>query len=117
MLTLTRVVQTCLACPSQWDAWDGDGNYYYLRYRYGHGQVRQYRTAGWADADEDQLIGVVADFEHGHELDGTISLADFTQLAGITLHADAAVTGFGDYLRDELTLRGVVSPSALEGEG
>ncbi len=26
------------------------------------------------------------------------------------------ITGIGDYWRDELILRGVVSPSALEGE-
>ena len=28
---LVRVVETCHACPSQWDAWDAACRYYYLR--------------------------------------------------------------------------------------
>lgn len=117
MLTLTRVVQTAMACPSQWDAWDAEGNYYYLRYRYGHGQVKQYKTADWTGAHEEQLVRVVASFYFGHPLDGVISLADFARLAGITIAEDAMVTGLGDYWRDELILGGVISPSALEEEG
>ncbi len=40
MVTITRLVQTCEACPSQWDGWDAEGNYYYFRYRHGHFCVR-----------------------------------------------------------------------------
>lgn len=36
---LRRVVQTCSAYPSQWDAWTADGQYLYLRYRHGEGCV------------------------------------------------------------------------------
>lgn len=35
MITLVKLVQTCAAYPSQWDGWDAEGNYYYIRYRYG----------------------------------------------------------------------------------
>lgn len=109
MLTLTRVTQVSFACPAQWDAWDADGSYFYLRYRYGHGQVRQY-----ASADSDEVIAVIADFRHGHPLDGAISLEEFAGLAGITIAQDAAVTEFGDYLRDGLIFEGLVSPPAPE---
>lgn len=33
-IKLVRWVNTCEAVPSQWDAWDAKGNYYYLRFRY-----------------------------------------------------------------------------------
>lgn len=29
---LARLIRTCTACPSQWDAWAEDGTYYYVRY-------------------------------------------------------------------------------------
>jgi hypothetical protein len=34
-----RVVQVSAGCPAQWDGWDQNGRYYYLRYRYGTGEV------------------------------------------------------------------------------
>lgn len=117
MLTLVRIIQTCIACPAQWDAWDAEGNYYYLKYRGGHGQVRQYETADWVEAAEDELVRIVADFRYGHPLDGSLSLEDFAELAGIAIAENAMITGLGDYWRDELILGGVISPSALEGEG
>jgi len=96
-----------MACPSQWDAWDADGKYYYLRYRHGHGSVTHYSGPGWADGiglEEGQLI---ASFRYGHPLDGDISLADFAQHAGIALASGLVQTGFGTYLRDGLIARGV----------
>lgn len=71
-ITLTRAVQTCYACPSQWDAWDADENYYYLRYRWGVGTVeRDHR--------------VIAEFDTGDSLDGSIDLAEFARRAGLRL--------------------------------
>jgi hypothetical protein len=32
----SSVVQTCNACPSQWNAETFDGEYVYVRYRWGH---------------------------------------------------------------------------------
>jgi hypothetical protein len=104
-VTLVRVTMTSIACPAQWDAWDEAGNYYYLRYRHGHGSIRQYRTADWTRSDEDELIRDVASFDHGHPLDGSITLEDFARLAGITLAPGIACTGLGDWLRDEMVTR------------
>jgi hypothetical protein len=115
MITLVRAVQTCFACPSQWDGWDADGNYYYLRYRSGHGEIRQYRTENWSESPVDEYIGTVASFTYGDMLDGSISLDGFAHLAGIALAPGLAYTGFGDHLRDELILNGVFSPEILEG--
>jgi hypothetical protein len=35
-ITIVRAERTCTACPSQWDMWDDEGNYIYVRYRHGH---------------------------------------------------------------------------------
>ena len=40
-VTLVRIIQTCAAMPSQWDAWDLDGNYWYLRYRFSRGTAER----------------------------------------------------------------------------
>lgn len=79
---LVRAVQTCRACPSQWDAWDASGQYYYLRFRSGHGTVE---TA--ADAKDYVDIATpnttVASFTHGDRLDGLMDLEEFLAHAGI----------------------------------
>jgi len=72
MITITKAVQTCFACPSQWDAWDADGNYYYLRFRWGHGTV----TDGTK-----QVAAFAGDDPYG----GFIDLDEFCERAGITL--------------------------------
>lgn len=44
-IVLVRAVQTCNAAPCQWDAWDIDGCYWYLRFRHGRGTMsRDYDT-------------------------------------------------------------------------
>lgn len=40
-IILTKVVKTCDSYPSQWDAWDKDGVYYYIRYRSGRGRIER----------------------------------------------------------------------------
>lgn len=83
MITIVRAVRTCRACPAQWDAWDADGQYYYLRFRFGHGTVEA------AASPEDYMTGtesrVVAEFEHGDGLLGEIELTEFAELAGLAL--------------------------------
>jgi hypothetical protein len=32
-------LETCPSCPVQWDLYDTEGSYYYLRYRHGHFSV------------------------------------------------------------------------------
>lgn len=85
-VVLTKTEQTCWACPSQWDGWDAEGNYYYLRYRWGVGTVDAYPNADsdtWRSAPD----GRIAHFKWGDDLDGVISLEDFVALAGLELAA------------------------------
>jgi len=119
MITIVRVIQTCQACPSQWDAWDADGNYYYLRYRSGYGTVTQYKTENWLDApwvdgvDESQpgwalranseFIANIASFEYGDPLDGSMSLEDFARHAGLGLSPDIQRTAFWRHTKNQLT--------------
>jgi hypothetical protein len=34
-MMVLRIVQTCAACPSQWEGFLGDGRAFYIRYRFG----------------------------------------------------------------------------------
>lgn len=102
MIALVKAVQTSIACPSQWDAWDADGKYYYLRYRHGVGYV-QHWTGGpsfWERQDEEPEL--IAQFEHGDDLDGSIGLEEFAQRAGIALALDLDSKSFGEYLAEAL---------------
>ena len=72
-IKLTKVVETCGGCPSQWDAWDANGTYYYLRFRFGHGTVDVGEVGGQQ----------VAAFEYGDRLLGFLELEEFADLAGL----------------------------------
>lgn len=84
MIVIVLAVKTCEACPSQWDAWDAAGQYYYLRYRHGRGRVERQPSPDVATWSDEQ---VVARFETpgDRQTDGYIELAEFAELAGITL--------------------------------
>lgn len=71
---LTKVVQTCFACPSQWDAWDAEGNYYYLRYRHGWGRVD---VNGRRPGDGQVESKTIVEFDRNDPLDGVIDLEEF----------------------------------------
>jgi hypothetical protein len=122
-MKIVRAVQTSSGCPSQWDAWDDEDNYYYLRYRHGRGTVIQYKTENWVDAPdkkpykewgpEDNIyntnpeyIRYVTSFEYGDPMDGFIELDQFCELAGIELDL-IMYTGYGDHLRDQLVQEGM----------
>jgi hypothetical protein len=85
---LARVVRTCIACPSQWDAWTVDGQYLYLRYRWSVGEVTP--DSG---PDGDLTAEPLVTFGEPGGLDGTISLAEFLGRAGLELAPDAEVVG------------------------
>lgn len=89
-LELVRVVQTCWACPSQWDAWDADGQTYYMRYRSGVGTVEAVPTPT-TTAESLNDARLVAKFEHGDRMAGFLELDEFCQLAGIGLALGAEV--------------------------
>jgi hypothetical protein len=78
-------VQTCRACPSQWNAWDADGRYYYLRYRCGRGTVETAESpADYVDQATPWPVMLV-EFRHGYPLEGEIELGEFLELAGMAL--------------------------------
>lgn len=79
-IVLTRVVQTCKATPSQWDAWDAQEQYFYLHYRSGCGTVYTYPNNDWEQWDNRAPI---IQFEHGGQDDGEIDLDEFLKLAGM----------------------------------
>lgn len=83
-IKLIRVVQEGIAAPSQWNAWDEDGLYYYLRYRHGKGTVHQEPsedTGTWSYNNE----SMVRYFKYGDELDGYLTLKHFAELADIDI--------------------------------
>jgi hypothetical protein len=86
---LVRVVETCSACPSQWDAWTATGQYLYLRYRSGIGTVEAQPSPDpdtW-DLDKEPIV----EWNTGGRLDGCIDLSDFLDAAGLALAPDAEV--------------------------
>jgi|SRR5277367_554497 len=121
-IIITRAVQTSIACPSQWDLYDADDNYYYARFRHGCGSLRQYTTSDWVDAPESALVGHVASFQReipddpDWVYDGDISLEEFAQRAGFTLALES-YTSFGDHVRDELVTNGLLFLLSDEEKG
>jgi hypothetical protein len=88
---LARVVETCVACPSQWNAWTADGQYLYLRYRSGIGTVDAFRSPDpetWGGFAE----GSVARFDTCDRLDGDMNLREFLAATGLELAPDASIS-------------------------
>ena len=53
-IILVHAVQTCSVAPCQWDAWDADGRYYYLHFRWGFGWIgHNYNRDDAIDSFED----------------------------------------------------------------
>lgn len=73
MTRIVRAIQTCWACPAQWDAWDETGRYWYFRFRSGQGSAE-------CETGERRY------FSEGDGLDGYIELEDFCELAGLELN-------------------------------
>jgi hypothetical protein len=80
---IVRAVRTCVACPSEWNAWTVDGQYLYLRYRFGCGTATKYVDQHFYDRHEIGLI--VAEFTWGDWLDGEIDLDQFCAFADLDL--------------------------------
>ena len=74
--TFTYIKQTCNACPSQWDAWDAEGNYYYIRYRWGTLLVEKaISESAWMAGDERLAYETTI----GDALDGTLETKDMLE--------------------------------------
>ena len=89
-ITLVRVVETCMACPAQWDGWDADGQTYYMRFRSGIGTVEAVPTATTTPESLNDAR-LVAEFRHGDNMLGSIELELFCRLAGIRIAENAEV--------------------------
>lgn len=88
LVVIVRAVQTGVECPSQWDAWDDQGRYFYLRWRHGRGSVDTFDDPDpetWGNPP----FGVVAHFSGALEGEGREELENFCRQAGITLSPDA----------------------------
>lgn len=89
-MNIVRAVQTCRYWPAQWDAWTDTGQYLYLRFRSGHGTVEARPTPDWEQWDP-MVDAVIAQFEDDDPY-GDISLAEFCELAGLTIAEGADLT-------------------------
>ena len=98
-MKIVRAHQTSWACPSQWDAYDDQGNYWYLRFRHGWGEATQYPSSDIDTWDWSQ--GRPApdyEFYAGDDgLDGVIDLQDFCDRAGIELDLDTRETSVYEF--------------------
>lgn len=74
------------ACPSQWDAWDSEGRYWYLRYRGAYGTAHQFPDPDWRTWDWEHPGGLLYfDNADTDPLDGFITLREFCERAGLAL--------------------------------
>jgi hypothetical protein len=90
-IALARMVQTCKSHPTQWDAWTVDGQYLYLRYRFGRGTVDAYPAPG-PDGWDEAPVGKVAVFRDEEDpWRGEIELDEFLKRAGLVLATGAEV--------------------------
>jgi hypothetical protein len=76
-LLIKKCVRTCIACPSQWDAWLEDGRYVYIRYRWGRLAIRLEDEPLYEDQIGDNLDGRMTDAEM---MQKTASILDFSKL-------------------------------------
>jgi hypothetical protein len=85
---IVKAILTCSDCPSQWDAWDSEGNYWYLRYRFGHGKAVQFDNPDPETWTVHELNRPQFSFNTGDKWDGSIDLLTFCRLAGIELELE-----------------------------
>jgi hypothetical protein len=94
-IVIVKAVQTSLGCPSQWNAWDLDGRYYYLRYRHGHGSVHTFTSEDYRTWTEEEWFNPLVQFDGDDPFDGTIEFDEFCDRAGLTLAPMIEYTCFG----------------------
>jgi hypothetical protein len=92
-LMLVRVVQTCSAHPSQWDAWTAEGHYLYLRYRHGEGCVERHPgpDTDTPDSWNEGLSELLVEWDDGTG-NGDIGLQAFLAASGLALAPGASVS-------------------------
>lgn len=72
-VVLTKLESLYTSCPEQWEGWDVDGKYYYIRYRYGYLSVTNNESYNSIDYFGKQI---------GDEMDGCMSTEDMLEHTG-----------------------------------
>lgn len=80
-MRLATAIRTCIACPSQWDAQDDEGQYWYLRFRHGKGTAERQPSPDVKTWTTRKAEFYFTTREH----DGYIELNEFCRLAGIEI--------------------------------
>ena len=78
-LIVATLINTCSACPAQWDGMLKDGRPIYVRYRWGYLSIRVGIKGGGMDSAVcgKEILGV----QHGDDLDGRINEQELATLA------------------------------------
>ena len=79
-LRVTNIVQTCGACPSQWEGKVEDGRMIYIRYRHGYLSIE---ASIHPSNDVDDAIGedCILGLQHGDNYDGVMDFEDLVSLS------------------------------------
>jgi len=85
MITITKMIETCGGCPSQWDGWDEGGAYFYFRFRHGYLRVDAHDPDGRPYTILGKEVGDSMDGIMGYEalkfhLEGVLELPDTESL-------------------------------------
>ncbi len=80
-MKVKKIVETCSACPSQWEGSLEDGRTLYIRYRHGYLSIR---LSPEPTNDVMKAVGGEEIFgtEHGGAWDGCLDLQTVTELSG-----------------------------------
>lgn len=85
---VTEIVQTCGACPSQWEGRLEDGSHFYARFRYGTLRVSVASTLEAAisgEADDGRDTRDLFFRQISDSLDGVMSTDDMLNWAGLVM--------------------------------
>ncbi|PZP48572.1 MAG: hypothetical protein DI601_00350 [Azospirillum brasilense] len=104
VITLVHIRQTCVACPSQWDALSDHGDFIYIRYRSGYlgwgiGSSPDAAAENWASCRDTDDIQLSED-----HLDGVIDLRDACEALGFSIAPDAEIHEIPDDKDEEEAL-------------
>lgn len=125
-IELVKVVETCIGAPNQWNAWDADGQYYYLRYRHRQGTMDFHpgpNVDTW-QTPPSETSGRLVDFVT--KLDGGLDIVEFlhevnkeTIPQGLTVLAAEGVdyTDYQTYMQEQEKAYHPPTPAAPEPGG
>lgn len=96
-----KLIQTCGACPSQWDGVTDDDRAVYIRYRWGYLSVRASEPGDqgeWAGVEGEEILGV----QLGDEWDGVLLEDELTEVLAKHNLGEALALPEGRMTREEI---------------